>query len=31
VDALLVGGELSPNMAFFWLTHARALLAMAYA
>jgi hypothetical protein len=30
VDALLVGGELSPNMAFFWLTHARALLAMAW-
>jgi len=31
VDELLVGGQLSPNMAFFWLTHARALLALAYA
>jgi 8-oxo-dGTP pyrophosphatase MutT (NUDIX family) len=29
VDALLVGGGLAPNMAFLWLTHARALLALA--
>lgn len=29
IDALLVLGQLSPNMAFFWLTHARALLALA--
>ena len=29
VDALLVRGELAPNMAFLWLTHARALLALA--
>jgi 8-oxo-dGTP pyrophosphatase MutT (NUDIX family) len=28
VDAMLVAGELAPNMAFLWLTHARALLAM---
>jgi isopentenyldiphosphate isomerase len=28
VDAMLVRGELSPNMAFLWLTHARALLAL---
>jgi 8-oxo-dGTP pyrophosphatase MutT (NUDIX family) len=26
VDAMLVRGELAPNMAFLWLTHARALL-----
>ena len=26
VDALLVRGELAPNMAFLWLTHAKALL-----
>ena len=25
---MLVRGELSPNMAFLWLTHARALLAL---
>jgi hypothetical protein len=29
VDELLLSGKLSPNMAFFWLTHARALLALA--
>jgi 8-oxo-dGTP pyrophosphatase MutT (NUDIX family) len=29
VDGLLVQGELAPNMAFLWLTHARALLALA--
>jgi len=29
VDAMLVRGELAPNMAFLWLTHARALLALA--
>ena len=29
VDALLVSGGLAPNMAFLWLTHARALLALA--
>jgi 8-oxo-dGTP pyrophosphatase MutT (NUDIX family) len=29
VDALLVGGELAPNMAFLWLTHAHALVALA--
>ena len=29
IDALLVSGELAPNMAFLWLTHARALLALA--
>lgn len=29
VDALLLSGELAPNMAFLWLTHARALLALA--
>jgi 8-oxo-dGTP pyrophosphatase MutT (NUDIX family) len=29
VDALLLAGELAPNMAFLWLTHARALLALA--
>jgi 8-oxo-dGTP pyrophosphatase MutT (NUDIX family) len=29
LDALLVAGELAPNMAFLWLTHARALLALA--
>jgi 8-oxo-dGTP pyrophosphatase MutT (NUDIX family) len=29
VDALLLRGELAPNMAFLWLTHARALLALA--
>ena len=28
VDALLVSGGLAPNMAFLWLTHARALLAL---
>jgi 8-oxo-dGTP pyrophosphatase MutT (NUDIX family) len=28
VDALLVRGELAPNMAFLWLTHAHALLAL---
>ena len=28
VDALLLRGELAPNMAFLWLTHARPLLAM---
>ena len=29
VDALLVAGALAPNMAFLWLTHARALLELA--
>jgi isopentenyldiphosphate isomerase len=29
VDRLLLQGELAPNMAFLWLTHARALLALA--
>jgi len=29
VDALLVSGGLAPNMAFLWLTHAHALLALA--
>ena len=29
VDALLVGGKLAPNMAYLWLTHGRALLALA--
>jgi len=29
VDALLLRGELAPNMAFLWLTHARALLSLA--
>jgi len=29
VDALLIAGGLAPNMAFLWLTHARALLALA--
>ncbi len=29
VDALLVSGALAPNMAFLWLTHARALLELA--
>jgi 8-oxo-dGTP pyrophosphatase MutT (NUDIX family) len=29
VDALLVSGSLAPNMAFLWLTHAHALLALA--
>jgi isopentenyldiphosphate isomerase len=29
VDRLLARGELAPNMAFLWLTHARALLALA--
>jgi len=29
VDALLAQGELAPNMAFLWLTHAQALLALA--
>lgn len=29
VDALLAAGGLAPNMAFLWLTHARALLALA--
>jgi len=29
VDRLLVRGELAPNMAFLWLTHARALLGLA--
>jgi 8-oxo-dGTP pyrophosphatase MutT (NUDIX family) len=28
VDALLLAGELAPNMAFLWLTHARALLGL---
>ena len=28
VDDMLVRGELAPNMAFLWLTHARALLAL---
>lgn len=28
VDALLLAGELAPNMAFLWLTHARALLSL---
>lgn len=31
VDALMLQGELAPNMAFLWLTHARALLALAVA
>jgi 8-oxo-dGTP pyrophosphatase MutT (NUDIX family) len=29
VDALLASGALAPNMAFLWLTHAQALLALA--
>ena len=29
VDGLLARGDLAPNMAFLWLTHARALLALA--
>jgi 8-oxo-dGTP pyrophosphatase MutT (NUDIX family) len=29
VDGMLARGELAPNMAFLWLTHARALLALA--
>ena len=29
VDRMLLRGELTPNMAFLWLTHARALLALA--
>jgi 8-oxo-dGTP pyrophosphatase MutT (NUDIX family) len=29
VDALLLEGGLAPNMAFLWLTHARALLSLA--
>jgi hypothetical protein len=29
VDRLLARGGLAPNMAFLWLTHARALLALA--
>jgi len=29
VDALLLSGGLAPNMAFLWLTHARALLELA--
>ena len=29
VDALLVRGELAPNMAFLWLAHAQTLLALA--
>jgi hypothetical protein len=28
VDGLLLGGGLAPNMAFLWLTHARALLSL---
>jgi 8-oxo-dGTP pyrophosphatase MutT (NUDIX family) len=28
VDAMLVAGQLSPNMGFLWLTHARALFAL---
>jgi 8-oxo-dGTP pyrophosphatase MutT (NUDIX family) len=28
VDRLLVSGELSPNMAYLWLTHARTLLSL---
>ena len=31
VDALLLSGGLAPNMAFLWLTHARALLELALA
>jgi 8-oxo-dGTP pyrophosphatase MutT (NUDIX family) len=31
VDALLLSGGLAPNMAFLWLTHARALLELAAA
>jgi 8-oxo-dGTP pyrophosphatase MutT (NUDIX family) len=31
VDRMLARGELAPNMAFLWLTHARALLALASA
>jgi 8-oxo-dGTP pyrophosphatase MutT (NUDIX family) len=31
VDRMLLRGELAPNMAFLWLTHARALLALASA
>lgn len=30
VDRLLLSGELAPNMAFLWLTQARALLALAH-
>ena len=29
VDAMLLRGELAPNMAFLWLTQAQALLALA--
>jgi 8-oxo-dGTP pyrophosphatase MutT (NUDIX family) len=29
VDRMLVAGELAPNMGFLWLTHARALMALA--
>jgi len=29
VDRMLLAGELSPNMAYLWLTHAQALLALA--
>jgi hypothetical protein len=29
VDAMLVRGDLAPNMAFLWLAHARALLSLA--
>jgi hypothetical protein len=29
VDAMLLRGELAPNMAFLWLAHARALLSLA--
>jgi 8-oxo-dGTP pyrophosphatase MutT (NUDIX family) len=29
VDQMLVAGQLAPNMGFLWLTHARALLALA--
>jgi hypothetical protein len=28
IDAMLLRGELAPNMAFLWLTHARPLLAL---
>jgi hypothetical protein len=28
VDRMLLAGELSPNMAYLWLTHARALLSL---
>ncbi|HEY6554642.1 MAG TPA: NUDIX domain-containing protein [Vicinamibacteria bacterium] len=31
VDSMLLRGELAPNMAFLWLTHARPLLALSFA